>query len=80
MLGSGAGLASAVLAGCGSEKPIAERVEPEGSATVFRPDFKVGFQAYSLRHFAPMETFIPEAKKLGLDYVELYSALLARLQ
>ena len=77
MIGSGAGLASAVLAGCDNGKPIAESAGPEGSATVARPDFKIGFQAYSLRHFAPLETFIPEAEKLGLDYVELYSALLA---
>jgi sugar phosphate isomerase/epimerase len=75
MLGGGLGLAGTWLAGYGGSEPVAE--ETEGSATADRPNLKLGFQAYSLRHFAPLETFIPEAEKLGLEYVELYSALLA---
>lgn len=76
MLGSGVGLATAVLTGCGGEKPVAESAEPEDSVVASAPSLMIGFQSYSLRHFAPMETFIPEAEKLGLAYVELYSALL----
>ena len=77
MLGGGVGLAAAALTGCDKAQPVMESPEHEGSATVEKPGFLVGFQGYSLRHFAPLETFIPEAEKLGLQYVELYSALLS---
>jgi len=77
ILGGGVGLAAAALAGCEAEQPVARSGESEGSVTLAKPELLIGFQSYSLRHFAPMETFLPEAEKLGLDYVELYSALLA---
>jgi sugar phosphate isomerase/epimerase len=74
---SGAGVASAVMMACGEEASLPEGAEFESSQTAGPASLMIGFQAYSLRHFAPMETFIPEAKKLGLEYVELYSALLS---
>lgn len=82
MLGSGAGLASAVLASCGGGQSVSESGGSEGTDIARESKLMIGFQGYSLRHFAssdaPLETFIPEAEKLGLQYVELYSALLPK--
>lgn len=76
ILGSGLGIATTALARCAGEQPSVDGIDFEKKQTSTESSLKIGFQSYSLRHFTPMEKFIPEAEKLGLEYVELYSALL----
>ena len=77
ILSSGAGFAAASLAGCGDAPPVADSEMAEGSSMAAGPSFLVGFQSYSMRHFSELDSFLPQAEKLGLGYVELYRGHLA---
>lgn len=66
----GSGAAAFILSGCAREEHL-----PSPDVSVAPTDygpFRVAFQSYSLRHFQELDDFVREARKLDLDYVELW--------
>ena len=68
---AGTTVGSAVLPGCSEIPQELPSNPPTEQGSSYGP-FKMGFQSFSLRHFGAMDDFLREARKLELEYVELY--------
>ena len=74
---AGTTVGSVVLAGCGEAPQELAPTPPIEPGSSYGP-FKMGFQSFSLRNFGVMDDFLREARKLELEYVELYRGHLDR--
>ncbi len=79
MLGGGSWLGATLLTSCRQEEEAEpeEGVQPAPAAAAEYGPFQMGFQSYSLREFQELGTFVTQAERLGVEYVEVYSGHLS---